>query len=240
METPGIQLADKPDSSPKLVAPLWHTAVILLWLLVPLSAWLPVRQAFPSRQHSDLPFFYLIQLEWQWIFFGILYLGLLFRNTGLKELIGTGWTAPRDFARDFVLGVAFSFLDVVLVVLLLLVFGAGHSEPDRLDPQRWPDLLGWFPIAVSAGFIEEVACRGYLQRQFHVLTGNPVAALVLQAAVFCLAHGYHLSAGNMVAKFLFGICIGLLALWRKSLLPGILGHAWQDCLVGVVPILLAR
>jgi membrane protease YdiL (CAAX protease family) len=241
MAATGTQLDQKPEvTRPALVAPLWHTVVVLFLLLVPLSAWLPVKSAFPSIQPGDRPFLYIVQLEWQWTICAIVYLGLLIRGTRLRDLIGGKWNSARDFFRDLGLGVACSAINILLSIVLFLVTRPGPSPPDWLDPRGFKDLLGLIPIVFTAGFMEELTCRGYLQRQFHALTGNATVALVLQAALFTIAHGYHQSFASMASKFLFGLGFGLLALWRKSLLPGMLGHAWQDSLAVVALAFLAE
>ena len=55
---------------------------------------------------------------------------------------------------------------------------------------------------------------------------------MLQGVAFGLAHGYY--GKLMLAIMLHGCLLGLLAYWRKSLLPGILAHGLQDALGGVV------
>ena len=82
-------------------------------------------------------------------------------------------------------------------------------------------------VAVSAGICEEIVFRCYFQRQFRALSGNSVIAVVLQAAVFGIAHVYQgVRLASMVV--LYGILFGVLALWRRSLRPGIIAHAWSD------------
>jgi membrane protease YdiL (CAAX protease family) len=82
-------------------------------------------------------------------------------------------------------------------------------------------------VAISAGVCEEIVFRGYLQRQFRALTGSAPIAVLLQAVVFGVPHVYQ---GTRLAAMvcLYGILFGVLALWRRSLRPGILAHAWSD------------
>ena len=52
-------------------------------------------------------------------------------------------------------------------------------------------------------------------------------AVVLQAVAFGLPHVYQgVRMAAMAAPY--GILFGVLALWRRSLRPGILAHAWSD------------
>jgi membrane protease YdiL (CAAX protease family) len=45
-------------------------------------------------------------------------------------------------------------------------------------------------LTVSAGFVEEFVFRGYLQKQFTAITGNGVAATILQVLLFMQGHIY--------------------------------------------------
>ena len=58
-------------------------------------------------------------------------------------------------------------------------------------------------------------------------------ALFLQAAVFGIAHGYQ-GLRNCVAIAIYGALFTLLALWRKSLRPGMIAHAWTDIAAGLL------
>ncbi len=95
--------------------------------------------------------------------------------------------------------------------------------------------MAWIPGALSAGFCEELAFRGYLQQQFQSITGSAGSAgwaVLVQAVVFGIGHLYE--GMDAVARImLFGVLFGLLALWRKSLVPGMIAHAWSD-IFGVI------
>jgi membrane protease YdiL (CAAX protease family) len=69
-------------------------------------------------------------------------------------------------------------------------------------------------------------------RQFGAWTGSVAAGLILQGIVFGLAHGFY--GKTMLAIMVHGCLLGLLARWRKSLLPGMLAHGVQDSLGGIV------
>jgi uncharacterized protein len=77
-----------------------------------------------------------------------------------------------------------------------------------------------------------VAFRGYLQKQFRAITGSAGWAVLLQAVVFGVGHLYE-GVGPVARITLFGVLFGLFALWRKSLRPGMIAHAWAD-IFGVI------
>jgi membrane protease YdiL (CAAX protease family) len=90
----------------------------------------------------------------------------------------------------------------------------------------------WIALSISAGVCEEVVFRGYFQNQFLALTGGRGIALVMQAALFGVSHGYQgMEACLKIA--LYGLLFGAIALWRKSLRPGIIAHAWTDIAAGL-------
>jgi hypothetical protein len=86
---------------------------------------------------------------------------------------------------------------------------------------------------VTVGVCEEVVYRGYLQTQLAAFTGRAGLAVVLQAALFGMAHGEQGLA--VVVRFtLYGVVFGALARWRRSLLPGIAAHIGIDLASGLL------
>jgi uncharacterized protein len=229
----------QPDvSRPERVAPVWHTVLmVLLFLFLPLlrfytGGW------FPVVHRSDVPFLYILALMMQWILFALMWVGLLIRGTELKSLIGRVWKTKRDFLRDGGWALLFFIASVALTLALHFAYGALERTPDRFPPQNMLELLAILPGMISAGICEEIFFRGYLQKQIHSLGGNIWYAILVQAAIFSLAHGYDQTTAGYVDKFLYGAGAGLLANWRKSLLPGIISHSFQDAFVAIAVVVL--
>jgi uncharacterized protein len=241
MVASGTQLipAPAPPQPRPLVAPLWHTALILFLLLAPWDYRLfPSGSADFFREHR--PILYILQLQFQWLLFLIMILGLMARRTRLADLIGNRWKDGSDFFRDLGLGLAIMALNCLIGLLIVLVVQPTHQAPQHaIDPHTMGQLAGFIPIALTAGFTEEAIFRGYLQRQLLALTGNPVIAIAGQAAIFSLGHGFTLPVYDLAAKFIAGILFGAIAFRRKSLLPGMLGHAAQDCFAGLVAVAIS-
>jgi len=84
---------------------------------------------------------------------------------------------------------------------------------------------------LTAGFCEEVAFRGYFQKQFETMTRSSTAGVILQGILFGISHGYQ-GLRAIIMIILFGFLYGILALWRKSLRPGMVLHAWSDIYAG--------
>ncbi len=101
-----------------------------------------------------------------------------------------------------------------------------------LLPRRSIEILLWIGVSISAGVVEETVFRGYFQRQFEALTRSRAAALILQAALFGISHGYQGSRACFKIV-VYGVLFGALALWRKNLRPGMMAHAWTDIAAGI-------
>jgi len=108
----------------------------------------------------------------------------------------------------------------------------GTNAAQGLLPQGTLESLVWIPLALSAGFCEELAFRGYLQKQFQAVAGSTALAVLFQAIVFGVGHLYE-GVGAATRITLFGALFGLLAVWRQSLRPGMIAHAWSD-IFGVI------
>jgi hypothetical protein len=92
---------------------------------------------------------------------------------------------------------------------------------------------------VTAGFCEEFIFRGYLLKQFYAITGSDAAAVAIQAVCFGIAHSYQ-GVKSMVTITVYGALFGILAVYRKSLRPGMIQHAMQDSFAGLGLALLKR
>jgi membrane protease YdiL (CAAX protease family) len=219
------------------LAPLWHTAVVLFILL---GASLEGSRALhPMAAHHKIAQ-YLWTMTWEWLLTGFVFLGIR-KRAGLRELIGGRWGRTEDFVRD--LGIALAFWLVAVSVLsvgahLMHLDQAGRVEDMQrqlgfLIPSTTLELVVWCLLSATAGFCEEVIFRGYLQRQFGAMTRSIAAGVVLSAIAFGASHGYE-GGPRMVLLAIFGLMFGLLALWRKSLRPGMIAHAWHDAFSGAV------
>jgi membrane protease YdiL (CAAX protease family) len=63
------------------------------------------------------------------------------------------------------------------------------------------------------------------------LTGSIAIAVLLQAVVFGITHGYQ-GWKNVVVITALGILYGMLAAWRRNIRVNIISHAWSDAWEG--------
>ncbi|HLK34293.1 MAG TPA: CPBP family intramembrane glutamic endopeptidase [Terriglobales bacterium] len=227
-------------SSESSKAPAWHTALVL-FLMLALSL-LGARVHLPAlvAAHGRAPI-YLVVVFIEWTTVLLIWWEGARRGIRLRELVGGNWSQPVHFLRDLGLGVAFILLfgGVVLQGLAHLLKAAPPQAMRAMMPQTTLEVILWVLMSLTAGFCEEVIFRGYLQRQFSEFTHSVVAGIVLQAVVFGLGHGYQGWRLMSLIAF-YGGCFGLLAFWRHSLRPGMLGHALQDTAGGLLARFLTR
>ncbi len=102
----------------------------------------------------------------------------------------------------------------------------------ELAPATGTEMLAWAFLCLIVGTSEELIFRGYLQLQSIAVLRNLPAGVILSALVFGAAHGYE-GTGAMIQIAVFGGLFSILTLLRRCLLPGIMAHAWHDCITGL-------
>ena len=238
--SPDPQIPNPPASeasSRRLLAPLWHTVVLVAVLLVGSAGGAGGHTML--RGSSKLPQ-YLWGMTWEWILAGFVWLGIRKRYS-LRDIIGGRWDSFGDFFLDVVIAAGFW-----VVAALVLAGGARLLRLDdaqKIDTMRRQlgflipstriELAVWFLLSSTAGFCEEFIFRGYLQLQFAALTRSMFLGAVLSAAIFGASHGYE-GGARMLLIGIFGLMFGMLAWWRRSLRPGMIAHAWHDALSGAI------
>lgn len=233
----------QPNPERKLVAPLWHTILFVLFII---GYAYYGRTSVPRIESKHLQskvtlYLFMILLELLLVSY-VWFLGVKPAGGSFRGLIGGKWNTFRDVLRD--VGVACLFWLLVIVMLVGLQFSIGKS-PDTakavfmLAPSGLPEMIVWVMLSVTAGFCEEFIFRGYLQKQFHAITGSDAAAVAMQAVCFGIAHSYQ-GVKSMVTITVYGALFGMLALYRNSLRPGMIQHAMQDSFSGLGLALLKR
>jgi membrane protease YdiL (CAAX protease family) len=211
---------------PDLPAPLWHTGLILLYVLVPRSwwpGWSKLIRALPYNTGAvDILGMVMYAAAVALVCFG-----LSLHQNPLEDLLGKLWSRWQDALRDLAIAAVFWML-VRYADRLIYYLADAHPTPRRLVPHTVRDLVISVLLAIAAGVAEEIIFRGYLQKQFAALFANSGAAILIQAGLFACYHGYHQTLPVFGQHFLFALLAGSLAQWRESLLPGMIGHAWLD------------
>jgi membrane protease YdiL (CAAX protease family) len=151
----------------------------------------------------------------------------------LWTLAGGRWTSWKSVLIDVAIALPFWVLWEgtaygVHWLLALNSLGPGAARTvDSLLPQSLLETVVWIGVSITAGICEEIAFRGFLQRQIHALSGNMVVAVLGQGIVFGLFHAYQ-GWRNVVVISVLGVVFGALAAWRGNLRVNIITHAWSD------------
>jgi membrane protease YdiL (CAAX protease family) len=182
--------------------------------------------------------FYLVTLFFEGLLFVLVVAGVRSSGASLLVVFGDHWHSLRQVLRD--IGIALGFW--IIAAMLLWIFGwllriAALGRNVSMLPQRGIELTFWIALSVTAGICEETIFRGYLQRQFIALTKSGPAGILLSAATFGAAHAYQ-GFRMVILIALYGAMFGILAYWRASVRPGMIAHAWQDSLNGVLAIVM--
>jgi uncharacterized protein len=221
------------------VAPWFHT-IILAFIFLGLAAAGAIFQRWasphPLSAGSSHIVLYLSLIAMEYGLFRYVNVGLARRGVTMKSLIGGSWNSLSDVLRDAGLALGIWVIWAGVQRLLGHVFEVSHAVSiQTFLPRRPLEIALWIIVSISAGISEEIVFRGYFQRQFGALTGSKWVAVCLQAILFGVGHGYQ-GVQAMAKIALFGVVFGALAIWRGSLRPGIIAHAFGDILSGIFGI----
>lgn len=171
---------------------------------------------------------YLTALAMDWLLFYFCWLGVHWHGGRLKALTGGRWATWRELASDVLVTLPFWLLWEAAAYGTHWLLGPSDAKSiSALLPQSAIEVLLWIGLSITAGFCEEVAFRGYLQRQLHAVSGSVVVAIFGQAVIFGIAHGYQ-GFENVVVIVVLGVLYGALAAWRRNLRANMIAHGWSD------------
>jgi hypothetical protein len=238
---PAAPVTPSPDR--QLIAPLWHTVVLLiLFLGVSYLGALGSQNASEAAPpERGLIIQYAGTIGFEFFLLLLVWVGLRLRGKKLRDLIGGRWPTVEDFLLDLAIAVGFVIAAVIVLASIGQVLGmrtqSQISEAKKLanmlGPQSGLSMAMFVLLSCTAGFVEEILFRGYLQRQITALSGNAYVGVVGSAIFFGAGHGYE-GARRMVLIAVLGLMFGLLTLLRKSLRPGMMAHAFFDSLQGAL------
>ena len=213
------------------VAPMWHLAVVLiLQLIVSYRGQARVQQLqVPGEIHRIALYERTILTEFVMLF--LVLAGVWWHGSSIFTVLGKRWKSLADFGRDFAIGVG--FLVVAIMIGSILNHGGDRSATRLILPQGRTEMWIWTALALTAGICEEALFRGYLQRQFMTITKSAPAGIVLSAILFGAAHAYQ-GIARAAQISILGLLAGILAYRCKSVRPGMIAHAMQDILGGLI------
>jgi membrane protease YdiL (CAAX protease family) len=232
------QTPTPPPPLRRLIAAPWHTlSILLIFAYFGFRASMPSGTAAPetappTATHNAvlLKYALLILSEWGMAYWA--WAGVHWRGGRLRDLTGGRWTNWRSIATDVAIAIPFW---IVWELTAWLVQRAVERIPAATAPYQPPtgaaEVTLWILLSISAGIGEEIVFRGYMQKQFQAATGSVVAAVILQGAIFGLAHTYQ-GWKRVIVIAALGILYGALAACRRNLRANALAHAWSDIFEG--------
>ena len=226
-------------SEPTRLAPWLHTlAIVALFLL-----WVCIGR---QRAQSQLQMPHLFHYTWTamtlWMMLGAVVAGLYHRREFFYITLQRN---ARPMGLEFLraLGIVTVAFIAQTAIQALPVF---HHKFDTvaiqsLVPNTILELLLWLLVAISAGFCEEHAFRGYLLPQCTVAlrtigTSPRLASALAVFATSLLFGSLHLyqGLGGALVTMLLGVINAVCFLWFGNLRAVALAHALQDSVAMIV------
>ena len=220
------------DPPPAAVASTRHLGrFVLIAIGIAVGMLLQARGSSPTPIGSRVPLYCaLIAVELALVWF--VAIGIHAKGYKLVDLWGHRWRTLCRGIIDVLLAIGTAALLRLASPLLFYLFGRWPSNTGSLLPKSASESFVWIAVSLCAGICEELVYRGYLQRQLWNLTSSLPAALILQSVIFGCGHIYQGWRPALVTA-IYGLVFGLVAAWRRSIIPGALAHAIVDVIGGL-------
>jgi membrane protease YdiL (CAAX protease family) len=211
-----------------------HTVILCsILLLIAAAGWVALHSAAgtPMPAHPAGLLFGALAAE-----LGLLYyvwVGIRRRNLSIRELAVQGEPTRGRMLADIAIGVALFMALTAASGLIARWMGAGDTTLVKpLVGAAASQPFIWVILSLAAAVSEELTFRGYLQRQFEAWLRNPFVAIVAQAVLFGVTHGYQ-GPTLMLRITVLGLFLGLAAWARKSTIPCVVAHFALDVAGGL-------
>jgi uncharacterized protein len=215
------------------IASPWHTLLVLA-----VQALLAYRGKIHADQiraiaNPNRIGIYERTMVFEWLVLVLVIVGVVLHGSSIFAVLGKRWSSLQQALRDFGIATLFLVVSIAASSLAAPHGGAGEQAAQFLLPRGGIEMALWIALSISAGICEEAIYRGYLQRQFTALTKSVPAGIVLSAVAFGGAHSY-LGTGPAIQVGVLGAMGGILAYWCGTVRPGMIAHALQDVLGGII------
>jgi membrane protease YdiL (CAAX protease family) len=190
----------------------------------------PARGAAPDQlaSHGQALQVYCVAIVMDWALLYYCWAGVRRRGGTIGTLSGERWRSAADLLTDLAIAVPFWLLWEGTALGVHRLLGPDTAKAvDSLLPHTLVEVLVWTATCVTAGFCEELAFRGYVQRQLRAFSGSTALAVAGQGLVFGFCHLYQ-GWKNVIVIVVLGVLYGVLAAWRRNLRVNIITHAWSD------------
>jgi membrane protease YdiL (CAAX protease family) len=236
-----------PPVEPQRQRRLWaYIYTVIFTALILFVSWAGADQQVPLARRGHAAF-YAVTIVSEAILFVLAFVGIRFAGMRLREVIGGKWKTVEDFLLDA--GLGFGFAIFLLIVVASLGYALGLSKPGTVDqgrqvimavaPKSGAELALFLFLSMTAGVVEEIVFRGFLQTQFGKLFRNVWIGMLISAIFFGLSHAYE-GKPRMFIIFVLGVLFGTVTILRKSLRIGMIAHALFDGIVGAVAMIAIK
>jgi uncharacterized protein len=214
-----------------LASPRHLRRLIYITMGIAVAMVLQARGRSPVSGASRIPLYLgLIAVELSLLWF--VAIGIRARGHKLVDLLGERWRTASRALTDLLCAAGTAALLHYSGPFLYQLLGRWTTTTGFLLPTTRPESVAWVGVSIAAGICEETVYRGYLQRQLWSLTRSLPAALALQAVIFGSAHVYQGWKPALITA-IYGLIFGLVAAWRRSIIPGAIAHALGDIMGGL-------
>jgi membrane protease YdiL (CAAX protease family) len=167
-------------------------------------------------------------------------LGWAHRLDGVTLAAQLGLRTHRA-AQDAAIGVAGGVVGWAGALAVMAIVVSAYSSiagPDAM-PQQQPEMIRWLVglpvlvrllVSLSAGVVEEVFFRGFLQ---------PRAGIAFSSFLFVIAHAGYDQPFMLVGLTVLSLFLAFLVRWRQTVWPAIIAHFLFDAVQLLIVIPLA-
>jgi membrane protease YdiL (CAAX protease family) len=164
------------------------------------------------------------------LFGGIVAAVLRFRGQSAKSVALTASRLGVNIALGLA-AVAAGFVTFYLCLCALLVieplmWEVMGDNADRITlmlPRMHPVFL--VALMGVVGFYEELVFRGFLLTRLRRASGSWVIAVAVSSVLFAVPHAVEQQPAAVLPLFGLAVVFSLFTIWRKSLIPAMIGHA---------------
>ncbi len=147
--------------------------------------------------------------------------GMTWRKFPLNGLLGVGAT----FVSYMMIYACF-FVCMLMWPTVLEQMQENAGRIMTLIPKQHPLIFAL--ISLMIGLYEEVLFRGFLMTRLRRVSGSWVVAVLVTTAIFTALHAPDQTPMALVFVAILGLIFSLVTIWRRSLVPAVVGHMLFD------------
>ena len=117
------------------------------------------------------------------------------------------------------------FLPIMIIIFFTtdIKLDENAKRLQELFPMMHP--IKYVPIMLLVGLWEELVFRGFFMTRIRKATNSWILAIIFSTMLFIVGHISHQTIIAMLPIGILSIILSLLTIWRKSIIPAIIGHA---------------